>query len=120
MSYKLATIDKNAPLDFLPEDNLLTEPDNDKLYALFQRLEFSKLIDKFALKPPETPVPEQKSSDLTWRIQPDLTDLLSVLSSAPKVFFVITKALDGLCLIVGSDGYLIEKCATHPLIMRNS
>ena len=53
MSYDLATIRCNAPLDFIPEDNLRREVDNDKLYQLFLNLEFAKLIDKYHLTAPQ-------------------------------------------------------------------
>jgi len=53
MSYDLATIRTDAPIDFYPQDNLRGEVDNDKLYALFLELEFSKLIDKYGLKAPQ-------------------------------------------------------------------
>ena len=53
MSYDLATIRCNAPLDFTPEENLRREVDNDKLYQLFLNLEFAKLIDKYHLTAPQ-------------------------------------------------------------------
>ncbi len=53
MSYDLATIRTDAPVDFTPEKNLRRTPDNDKLYELFLRLEFAKLIDKYGLTAPQ-------------------------------------------------------------------
>jgi len=53
MSYDLATIRTDAPVEFKPEDNLRREVDNAKLYELFLRLEFSKLIDKYHLTAPQ-------------------------------------------------------------------
>ncbi len=53
MSYDLATIRTDAPVDFDPEKNLRRTPDNDKLYQLFLRLEFAKLIDKYGLSAPQ-------------------------------------------------------------------
>ena len=53
MSYDLATIRTDAPVDFTPEENLRRAPDNDKLYQLFLRLEFAKLIDKYGLSAPQ-------------------------------------------------------------------
>ena len=50
MSYRLATIVTNAPLDFDPADNLRREA-KPELYNLFLRLEFSKLIEKMGLAP---------------------------------------------------------------------
>jgi DNA polymerase-1 len=52
MSYSLVTICRDVPMEFTPADNVRRSPDNDALYALFQRLEFSKLTEKFGLKPP--------------------------------------------------------------------
>ncbi len=49
LSYDLATIRCNAPLDFQPQDALMQKPDEPRLYALFVRLEFQKLIDKMGL-----------------------------------------------------------------------
>ena len=54
MSYELATIQVDAPVEFTVPDNLLREPDNDKLYDLFRRLGFTRLTEKFGLKPPGT------------------------------------------------------------------
>lgn len=52
MSYELATICCDAPLEFSPEDNKRRDVDNDKLYTLFKKLEFAKLTEKFGLEPP--------------------------------------------------------------------
>ena len=50
LSYDLATIRKNAPIEFSPEENLVLEPKRKALYELFTRLEFQKLIDKYSLR----------------------------------------------------------------------
>ncbi|MCQ2441589.1 MAG: DNA polymerase I [Oscillospiraceae bacterium] len=54
LSYDLATIRCDAPLDFAPGDNLRKEPENGRLYELFRRLEFHKLIEKYGLTPEMT------------------------------------------------------------------
>ena len=46
----LATIVTDAPMDFVPQDNL-RRPFKPELYDLFLTLEFSKLIDKYGLQP---------------------------------------------------------------------
>ena len=53
MSYDLATIRTDAPIEFTPEANLRREPDRAALYQLFLRLEFAKLIDKYGLTAPQ-------------------------------------------------------------------
>ena len=50
LSYDLATIIPEAPIVFSPEDALKKEYNKPELYALFQKLEFVRLIDKYGLR----------------------------------------------------------------------
>lgn len=50
LSYELATIRCDAPVEFQPEDCLVKEPDRPALCALFERLQFMKMIDKYHLR----------------------------------------------------------------------
>lgn len=50
LSYELATIRPEAPIDFEPRDALIRPYNKPQLYALFQKLEFVKLIDKYGLR----------------------------------------------------------------------
>ena len=50
LSFDLATIRLNAPVDFQPGDAMTAEPDKPALYQLFLKLEFIKLIDKYHLR----------------------------------------------------------------------
>lgn len=63
LSYDLATIRCNAPIAFTPEENLVSEPDNDALYALFRELEFVKLIAKYRLTPPQEKLTERAAGE---------------------------------------------------------
>ncbi len=49
LSYELATIVPEAPIDFEPRDAVIKPYNKPVLYALFQRLEFVRLIDKYGL-----------------------------------------------------------------------
>ena len=64
MSYDLATIRTDAPIDFAPEDNLRREADNGRLYQLFLDLEFAKLIDKYHLTAPQGEVQAEEEPSL--------------------------------------------------------
>lgn len=58
LSYDLATIRCNAPIDFQPRD-AITQPYNRlELYRLFTRLEFVRLIDRYGLRGAELEAPE--------------------------------------------------------------
>jgi len=50
LSYDLATIRTNAPIDFTPMDAVIRPYNRSELYKLFVRLEFVKLIDKYGLR----------------------------------------------------------------------
>ncbi len=50
LSYELATIIPKAPIDFEPRDAIIQPYNKPELYALFQKLEFVKLIDKYGLR----------------------------------------------------------------------
>ena len=50
LSYDLATIRPEAPIDFEPRDAIIRPYNRPELYKLFQKLEFVKLIDKYGLR----------------------------------------------------------------------
>jgi DNA polymerase-1 len=62
MSFDLASIRTNAPVDFTPAENLRQPPDNDRLYQLFLDLEFSKLLTKYGLTAPQGDAPAQEKT----------------------------------------------------------
>lgn len=57
MSYTLATIRTDAPIEFTPENNLVQKPDRQALRALFLKLEFLRLMDRYRLNEPDDAVP---------------------------------------------------------------
>ena len=50
LSYELATIRPEAPIDFEPKDAIVQPYNKPELYQLFQKLEFVRLIDKYGLR----------------------------------------------------------------------
>ena len=59
LSYELATIVKEAPIDFAPMDAVIMPYNRAELYKIFVKLEFVRLIDKYGLAGAD--VPEEKS-----------------------------------------------------------
>ena len=57
LSYDLATIVSEAPIDFEPKDAIVMPYNRPELYELFQRLEFVRLIDKYGLRGAEAEMP---------------------------------------------------------------
>ena len=50
LSYELATIVSEAPIDFAPEDAIVQPYNKKALYDLFVKLEFVRLIDRYGLR----------------------------------------------------------------------
>ncbi len=72
LSYDLATIRTNAPIDFEPKDAIIRPYNRSELYKLFTRLEFVRLIDRYGLRGVELDLPKQEKRGKTL---PRVTDL---------------------------------------------
>ena len=64
LSYELATIIPKAPIDFEPKDAVVQPYNKPELYALFQKLEFVKLIDKYGLRGAAVDAPKAEAKQL--------------------------------------------------------
>lgn len=100
MSYDLATIRCDAPIEFNPQDALRREPNRKALYTLFLKLEFTKLIERYRLSPEEHSAaeyqdaaqPEQVVTTARWG------ELFAGLQAAPGVAVLVLPGLDGVAL----------------------
>ena len=64
MSYFLATIKTDVPIELKMDELKYTEPDTEKLRQLFTELEFKQLADKILKKPQKTIMPANGQLDL--------------------------------------------------------
>ncbi|NLT15379.1 MAG: DNA polymerase I, partial [Clostridiales bacterium] len=118
MSHTLATICRDVPLDFDPEANTRREADNDILYALFRRLEFTKLTERFNLKPPEAELPVAESYTGECRSRniitaADISEMLLALKTAP---WVAVRCDDGMETVV----FLVDDAQTAFILRRDT
>ncbi len=105
MSYDLATIHTDAPIDFTPEDNVRREPNGPVLYQLFLDLEFAKFIDKFHLTAPqgegsaqeEAPVQAACTSEAV-ETRERLEELLEIWRRQKAVAVLALPSLDVVCV----------------------
>ena len=74
LSYDLATIRPEAPIDFEPMDAVVQPYNRPELYKLFQKLEFVRLIDKYGLRGAELDVPVAEKEAIAEKL-PRLTQL---------------------------------------------
>ena len=101
LSYELATIRTNAPIDFEPKDALKQPYNRAELYQLFQKLEFVKLIDKYGLRGAEVEVPKVQ---VAVQKLPEMTQL-PIACDAYSIYI----AEDGSIGVACADG---AYCAT--------
>jgi len=96
MSYILATICRDVPLDFEPERNIRKAADNDRLYELFRRLEFNKFIEKFGLTPPSGAAPQSEAPQIDIEDVTDGAALAALLERCRASEYVSLICRDGL------------------------
>ena len=68
-SFWLATIFREVPMDFTPEDNLWNENYTAALYPLFKRLGFNKFIEKWNVAPDENTVSQESDRESMERVE---------------------------------------------------
>mgnify|MGYP004457291223 FL=1 len=106
LSYGLATIRCEAPVDFRPEDCLVREADNDALWALFQKLEFSRLAARYHLHPPKPAEPEVYEGECQSEIVTDASRaeaLLRQFAEKERVFLLFSADLASVAVMDDGD-----------------
>ncbi len=111
-SYTLATIRRDAPVAYAPQDALRRAPDGPALYALFLKLEFAKLIDKLGLRPGPggEAAPAAGGAELAVTAEVVESDdraaqLLALFPRLDHVACLALPRLEGLCVSwTGEDG----------------
>ena len=120
MSFELARIRTDAPLNFTPGDNLRRSVDNDKLYVIFKWLGFARMIERYGLKPvggAEAPTSQPQGPQIRNVIKTaECEKLLLAARKARYVAFVFdTEYYDLAALsIPGDEGaYIIRRGVTE-------
>ena len=116
MSYMLATICRDVPVEFSPEEAKCRAVNNDALFELFKKLEFNKLADKLNLSPPAGARDKPEASKLQVEVKnvktpKDAADMMTALVDLPVVSMCFDQHLDILavfdtsaaCYILGSN-----------------
>ena len=106
-SFWLATILRDVPLDFKPEENLWDHNYQPVLYELFKRLGFHKFIEKWGLQPAEGGESREQSAAMS-KIDVDesgMEELLATVRGAELVSVIATDGLDCLEICDGKRVY---------------
>ena len=111
LSFDLATIHTDAPIDFTPESAAWNRDYRPELYDWFRRLGFLKLSEKWGLQPadgaaaPEGALPPLPTVDVTD--QDALHALEQAVTAAPYVAVLAPDGLDALTLCDGKACYAL-------------
>ena len=110
LSFWLATILREVPLAFVPEENLWDRAYTPELYPLMQRLGFLKFIEKWGLEPGEEAVAAAEEACLP-RVELDEAQALRLARSLPELGTVSVFPLDGLDRLELCDGKKVYTAA---------
>ena len=111
LSFDLATIRTDAPIDFAPESAVWDRDYRPELYDWFRRLGFLKLSEKWGLQPadgaaaPENALPPLPTVDVTDSTA--LHALEQAVTAAPYVAVLASEGLDALTLCDGKACYAL-------------
>ena len=108
MSYWLATIIRDVPLDFKPEDNLWDKNYTGALYGIFKRLGFNKFIEKWgltesgeaAISEEQTHLPRRELSSTE-----EIDALIEAINAAEQIAVYPLEGLDRIEVCAGKTVY---------------
>ncbi len=107
LSYTLAAIRRDAPIDFAPEDDLWTLRSSGALYDLCRRLGFGRFIERWGLEPGEGAPPAPSALP---RVTGDISAALAAVRAADKLAVCPAGGgLDGLSICDGKSVYTVAR-----------
>ena len=108
-SYWLATIVRDVPLSFKPEENIWNNSYTPELYGVMKRLGFKRFIDKWGLTESESvPTEADTSEKLKEQIVSDeagMDALIAAVRKAKRIAIVPTDGLDAVEICDGETVY---------------
>ena len=111
MSYWLATIIRDVPLDFKPEDNLWDKVYTGALYGIFKRLGFNKFIEKWGLTESGETAMNDEQSHLPRRELSSMEEIDALIAALNGVEQLAVYPLEGLDHIEVCDGKTVYDAA---------
>ena len=109
LSYTLATIVPEAPLDFGPEDARWTLRSTGALYALLRRLDFGKFIEQWHIVPDETVTSAKSALPPLPVCELTVKEALASLEAGGPVAVWPEEGLDALTLCDGQRVFTLRK-----------
>ena len=111
MSHWLATIIRDVPLDFKPEDNLWDKNYTGALYGIFKRLGFNKFIEKWGLTESGEAVISEEQFHLPRRELSSMEEVDALIAAVNAAEQIAVYPLEGLDNIEICDGKTVYAAA---------
>ena len=111
MSYWLATIIRDVPLDFKPEDSLWNKNYTGTLYGIFKRLGFNKFIEKWGLTESGEAAISEEQSHLPRRELSSTEEIDALIEAINAAEQIAVYPLEGLDRIEVCDGKTVYDAA---------
>lgn len=109
-SYWLATIVRDVPLSFRPEENIWNNSYTPELYGVMKRLGFKRFIDKWGLTESEAaPVETGTSKKLAEQVISDEAGMDALIAAVRKAKHIAVVPTDGLDAVEICDGETVYR-----------
>lgn len=106
LSYELATICTDAPIDFKPEDSFWNKNYKPELFALFKRLGFKKFIEKWGISEPASEADIAADKHLPVIEDADYNAISEAIKAADFVAVDMSADFDSIELCDGKSVYI--------------
>lgn len=104
-SYWLATIAKDIPLDFVPEDNIWDHNYSDELHDYFNYLGFKKFIEKWGLGSAEAETAEEELPMFSAMDDCSVDEMIEAINNAELISVDAVDKLDSIEIFDGKKLY---------------
>ena len=106
LSFELATIHTDAPIEFSPEDAVWQDNYRPELYDIFKKLGFNKFIEKWGLSESAESAEEAKTEHMPYIEDASSDDIMSAVNAAGTVAVTADHSFDSLEICDGKAVYL--------------
>lgn len=106
LSFELATIHTDAPIEFSPEDAVWQDNYRPELYDIFKKLGFNKFIEKWGLSESAESAEEAKTEHMPYIEDASSDDIMSAVNAAGTVAVTADYSFDSLEICDGKTVYL--------------
>lgn len=106
LSFELATIHTDAPIEFSPEDAVWQDNYRPELYDIFKKLGFNKFIEKWGLSESAESTEAAKTEHMPYIEDASSDDIMSAVNAAGTVAVTADYSFDSLEICDGKAVYL--------------